>query len=210
MYHVEVRQFPNVTRSFNLSEAELAAKVLGPWVRKQVFTLGEREWEPTRAKLTVLEGRELRSDEMGLGRGWANITRVAEDVTDRVLALARVQAKPGGVAEASGSSSVFKDVILAQCATDRLAIHQVMWLAHSRHPEWRVSERLALVESAVWELLHEGRLTMLKRDPGEDGPEYAPAERSQWQPVLLSWATWSDSAEPRWFVEEATPGVDGS
>jgi hypothetical protein len=204
MFHVEVRQFPNVTRSFNLSEAELTAQVLGPWVRKRVFSLGEREWEPTRAKLTILEGRELRGDEMGLGRGWANISRDAENVTDRVLALAQVQAKPGGVAEASGSSSAFKDVVLAQCATDRLAIHQVMWLSGSRHPEWRVSERLALAESAVWELLHEGRLTMLKRVSGEDGREYVPAERSQWQPVLLSWATWSDSAEPRWFVE-ATP-----
>jgi hypothetical protein len=114
--------------------------------------------------------------------------------------VARADAKPGAIAEASGEAAAFKDVVRAQCASDRLAIHQVMWLANSRHPEWRVSERLALAERAVWELLHEGGLTMLKRVPGEGGPEYPVADRSQWQPVLLAWATWSDSTEPRWFV----------
>jgi hypothetical protein len=199
VFHVEVRQFPNVTRSFNLSEAELSAKVLVPWVGKQVFVLGEREWEPAKAKLTVLEGRELRRDEMGLGRGWANISRDAANVTERVLAQA--QANPGGVAVASGEATAFKEVVRMQCATDRLAIHQVMWLANSRHPEWRVSERLALAEKAVWELLHEGRLIMLRRVAVKSGSEYPPVDRTQWQRVLLSWATWSDSAEPRWFVE---------
>lgn len=200
MFHVEVRQFPNVARSFNLSEAELNAKVLVPWSRGQLVLLGERQWEPARAKLTVLEGRELRPDEMGLGRGWANVSRDAENVTERVLAAARAQARPGGIAEASGSSAAFKEVVRAQCATDRLAIHQVMWLANSRHPEWRVSERLALAERAVWELLHQDALTMLRRTPGADGPEYRTADRSEWEPALLAWATWSDSAEPRWFV----------
>jgi hypothetical protein len=140
---------------------------------------------------------------MGLGRGWANVSRDAEDVTERVLALARAQAKPGGIAEASGIPSAFKEVLRAQCVTDRLAIHQVMWLANSRHPEWRVSERLALAERAVWELLHEGRLTMLRRVPGEAGVQFTEADRSQWEPVLLAWATWSDSADPRWFLVAA-------
>jgi hypothetical protein len=79
----------------------------------------------------------------------------------------------------------------------------VMWLANSRHPEWRVSERLALAETAVWELLHESRLIMLRRVSLKAGPEFTPVDRSEWQRVLLSWATWSDSAEPRWFVEAA-------
>lgn len=203
MFHVEVRQFPNVARTFNLSEGELYAKVLVPWADGRLVVLGEREWEPARAKLTVLEGRELRADEMGLGRGWANVSRDAENVTERVLGVARAQAKPGGAAEASGIPTAFKEVLRAQCATDRLAVHQVLWLANSRHPEWRVSERLALAERAVWELLHEGFLTMLKRVPGESAAEYRTADRSEWQPVLLAWATWSDSADPRWFLAAA-------
>ncbi|HEY5316472.1 MAG TPA: hypothetical protein VIJ20_00725 [Solirubrobacteraceae bacterium] len=199
MFHVEIRQFPHVARTFNLSAAELGARVLVPWSQGQLVLLGERHWEPVRAKLTVLEGRELRSDEMGLGRGWSNVSRDAENVTERVLAAVRSQVG-GAAAGTAGAAEAFKEVVLAQCATDRLAIHQVLWLTNSRHPEWRVSERLALAERAVWELLHEGRLKMLRRVSGDGGPTYAVADREQWQPALLAWATWSESAEPRWFL----------
>jgi len=204
VFHVELRKFPNVARTFNLSEAQLNAKILVPWTRGEVVLLGEREWEPADAKLTVLEGRELRSDEMGMGRGWQNAGRGAEDVTERVLAAVRARAKPAATpavgAEAGDAAAAFKQVVRAQCATDRLAVHQVMWLANSRHPEWRVSERLALAERAVWELLHEGSLVMEKRVPGDD---YAPADRTEWGPALLAWATWSDSAPSRWYVVAA-------
>jgi hypothetical protein len=196
VFHVEVRVFPNVARAFNLTEAELAAKVLVPWSRGQVVLLGEREWEPAKTKLTVLEGREVRSDELGLGRGWANASRDAENVTERALASVKAQTGAG----ASGGVATFKNVLRAQCAADRLAIHQVMWLANSRHPDWRVSERLALAERAVWELLHEEHLTMLRRVAGEGGPEFQLADPSEWEPALLAWATWSEPADPRWFV----------
>jgi hypothetical protein len=200
VFHVEVRQFPNVARTFNLSEAELNAKVLIPWTRGQLVLMGERQWEPARSKLIVLEGRELRTEEMGLGRGWSNISRDSEDVTERVLAAVQTV----GGAQAPGVAATFKGEVRAQCATNRLAVNQVMGLANSRHPEWRVSERLALAEQAVWELLHEGRLTMLRRIPGDAEPDYTPADRSEWQPALLAWATWSEATEPRWFVV-ATP-----
>jgi hypothetical protein len=199
VFHVEVRQFPNVARTFNLSEAELNDQVLVPWTRGQLVKLGEHEWEPARAKLKILEGRELRGEEMGIGRGWSNVTRYAEDVTERLLAAARA----AGGAGADSGAAAFKEVLCAQCASSRLAVHQVMWLANSRHPEWRVSDRLALAERAVWELLHEGRLTMFRRVPGDPEPEYEVVDRSQWQPALLTWATWSDPAEPLWVLAAA-------
>jgi hypothetical protein len=204
VFHVEVRQFPNVTRAFNLSQAELNAKVLVPWSRGQVVVLGEREWEPAKAKLTVLEGREVRQDELGLGRGWANASRDAENVTERVLAAVPAPGSQGAGSPAPGGLAMFKDVVVAQSAADRLAVHQVMWLANSRHPEMRVSERLALAEQAVWELLHEGRLKMLKRASAEEGSDFTVAERTEWQPALLAWATWSEPAQPRWFVVAAS------
>jgi hypothetical protein len=62
VFHVELRQFPHVTRAFNLSEAELNAKVLVPWSEGQAVQMDDREWEPGKAKLTILEGPELHLD----------------------------------------------------------------------------------------------------------------------------------------------------
>lgn len=196
MFHVEVRQFPHVARAFNLSEAELKTQVLVPWVHGHTVKLGEREWEPSRARLTVIEGREVGSEELGLGRGWANVSRGADVVTERVLSATKAESAPG-VPPASGGVAAFKEIVKAQCASHRLAVHQVVWLANSRHPEMRASDRLALAEQAVWELLHEGGLTLLKRGEGD---EFAPAEREEWRPALLAWATWSEPETPRWFV----------
>ena len=199
MFHVEVRQFPHVARAFNLSEAELKTRVLVPWVRGHIVKLGEREWEPKRARLTIIEGREVGADELGLGRGWANASRGAENVTDRVLAAAAAESAPG-VPPATGGVPAFKEIVKAQCTGHRLAVHQVMWLANSRHPELRASERLALAEQAVWELLHEGGLTLLRR---AEGDEFVAVEREEWQPALLSWATWSEPPTPRWYISAA-------
>jgi len=199
MFHVEVRQFPHVARSFNLSEAELTANVLAPWCRGELVDLGERKWEPARAKLTIFEGPELRSDEIGMGRGWGNVNRSGQDVTERVIGAAQAQVSSGAAA-ASDALTAFKDVVRAQCEANRLAIHQVLWLANSRHPEWRVSERVALAERAVWELLHEGRVRMLRRTTGDDGPSHVDVGKDGWARALLAWSSWSDAGSPRWFL----------
>ena len=200
MFHVELRQFPHVARSFNLSEAEVNATVLAPWSRGELVQLGERSWLPDRAKLTIFEGPELRSDEIGMGRGWGNVTRKGQDVTERLLTVTEAQAATAGAPSASDALAAFKDVVQAQCEVNRLAIHQVLWLANSRHPEWRVSERLALAERAVWELLHEGRVRMVRGVAGDDGPADVDAEKEDWARALLAWASWSDSRAPRWFL----------
>ena len=59
MFHVEVRKFPHVARSFNLSEAELNAKILVPWSDGQLVLLGEQKWEPASAKLTIVAACRL-------------------------------------------------------------------------------------------------------------------------------------------------------
>jgi hypothetical protein len=82
-----------------------------------------------------------------------------------------------------------------------MAIHQLLWLANSRHPDWRVSERVALAERALWELLHEGRVKMLRRLAGDDGPAYVETEQAEWATALLAWSSWSDPGTPRWFLE---------
>ncbi len=212
MFHVELRelrQFSHVAHSFNLSETELSAKVLAPWSEGQLVVLGERQWEPKRTKLTILEGPELRLDELGMGRGWGNAIRHGHDVTERVLAGMRTHAKPGAVAEVTDGPdpvAAFKAVVQAQCATAPLAIHQALWLANSTHPEWRVSERVALAERAVWELLHEGHVKMVRRPAADSDAADVDATKDEWGPALLTWASWTDSGTPRWQLVPAASG----
>jgi hypothetical protein len=58
-------------------------------------------------------------------------------------------------------------------------------LAAEWYPQSRVSERIALCEQVVWELLHSVPVTLTRR--GEPVPAY------EWQAALFTWATWADS-----------------
>ena len=203
MFHVELRQFPHVARTFNLSEAELTAKILVPWSEGQLVPLGERKWQPATAKLTIVEGRELRIDEISMGRGWPNALKHGQEVTERMVAGAGPPATAAAAGEPSDSLATFKDVVHAQCSSAPLAVHQALWLANSRHPGWRVSERLALAERAVWELLHEGRVRMVRRVTGDDGPSDVAAGQDEWGPALLTWASWSDAGTACWYLVAA-------
>lgn len=182
MFHVEIKQFPNVARAFNLTADELAARIAAPWASEHLVELDERRFSPQKAKLTVYEGPPVKPEEMGLGRGWANVTRSGKEVTARVLDQARATQAPGGPA----TVQPFK-LELARLAAQRpQALDEVLALAAATHPGRRVSEQLALAEQAVWELLHQGRARLLS-----DGAEL-PAER--WQEVLLARESWLGAA----------------
>ncbi len=176
MFHVELRQFPHQTRVFNLERPELEERILKPWVAGTPVVADDRNWAPDRGRLTIYEGPELASDQLGLGRGWANVTREGEDVTDRLLAAV---AHPPPVAD-------LKREVLARSAGGPMPIRRLVELAGERYPQSRVSERIALCEQAVWELLHEGAIQLLRAG--------APVARDGWQEVLLSWETWSQDA----------------
>jgi hypothetical protein len=173
VFHVELRQFPHQARAFNLTRSELDARILGPWASGTEVELDDRRFSPERTRLTIYEGPELSEDQRGLGRGWANVTRQGEDVTARLLAEV---AQPTAVAE-------FKRALLAGCAQKPVALGRVVELAGERYPQARVSERIALAEHAVWELLHEGAVVLAR---GE-----VTVAREEWQGVLLGWAAWS-------------------
>jgi hypothetical protein len=205
MFHVELRQFPHVAHAFNLSAEELDARIVAPWVRGDAVELGDRRWDPGKAKLTIVEGSRLRSEDLTMGRGWSNARRGASEVTDRLLASARQTAG----AAAGPSLAQFKDELVASCDRGRIEIHQVLWLAHDRHRGRRPSERLALAEQAIWELLHEGRIRLLRPSARSEDLEQVPS--AEWQPILLSWVTWADPRAPSVYVEatEGGPGVAG-
>lgn len=180
MYHLELRQFPHVTRVFNLDRGELDARFLRPWVVGTMIEHEERRWAPERCKLKVLEGPQVRPDELGLGRGWGAVTKDSEDVTDAVVAEAERGARSRPETDALKAA-------VQEVAIRPIGFADVIGLASVGHSGWRASEHLALAEQAVWELLHQGRVTMLAA--GE------PVAPERWQEVMLSWATWTAAAD---------------
>jgi hypothetical protein len=176
VYHLELRQFPHVSRAFNLDREALDTRFLKPLVTGDPIKYDDRHWPPEKTRVTVLEGPALEQSDLGLGRGWALATKQGEDVTKQVLAAIdrgadsrpEVESLKVAIAEVARSSITFPDAVA---------------LAVAKQPLWRASEQLSLAEQAVWELLHQGRLQV--RD-GEDA-----VEQERWQPILLRWSTWS-------------------
>jgi hypothetical protein len=178
VFHVELRQFPHQTRAFNLTREELDEQIVKPWVAGEAIELNEYRWLPDRATLTVYEAPMLGVAEMGLGRGWQNVTRSGRDVTQKVLIEARDDDGQLPTAED------FKAEIAARSAAGAISISGLVELAGEWYPHSRVSERIAVCEGIVWELLHSVPVTLSRR--GEAVPAY------EWQDLLLTWPTWTD------------------
>jgi hypothetical protein len=172
VFHVELRRFPHVARVFNLEAEELQSRIVLPWVRGASFELEDRRWTPDRARLTIYEAPEIAAEDRGLGRGWSAVTRDGENVTVRMIEAA---------AELVPRASVLKRALLDAAAP--VGLSDAAALAG---PGGRPSERLAAAEQAVWELLHEGRLALLR-----DGNAVS---ADDWEPLLLRWESWSDPA----------------
>jgi hypothetical protein len=124
-----------------------------------------------------LEGPELRVDEIGMGRGWATVTKTSRDVTETVLAAGQRGVQDRVAVE------TFKAEVRGAARTP-VSFPDVVALAVAEHPEWRVSERLALAEQAIWELLYQGGLRLV-------GPE-GPIETEGWRALFMRWSTWVD------------------
>jgi Arc/MetJ family transcription regulator len=188
VFHIQLRQFPNVSREFNLEQAELETRILRPWLAGEMVRSGERRWAPERAKLTIYEGPRLGPEDIGMGRGWPNVTRTSVDVTAQLLSV--VVRRPSAPTEAAAVPSASgdelercKQLILARAANGSFEIRECVRLAEAVRLGARASERLALAEQAVWELLHTGGVELA----GEDG---SALDRGAWQEALLDWETW--------------------
>jgi hypothetical protein len=189
VFHVEVRQFPHAASAFNLSREQLEARIVGPWLSGRPVEMEDRRFSPERAKVTIIEGPSLSVDEMGLGRGWANAQRDGQDVTVRIFAEAQAETT-NAPRDLETSAEEFKTVVVGACTLRRLSFGEVVLLASARHPGSRASERLALAERAVWELLHQRRIELFEPDGDE------PVAPAGWQAIVLSWESWSGSPQP--------------
>jgi len=178
VFHVELRQFPHVARSFNLSREELQRQFLGPWVTGRSIEFDERRWSPEKARLKIYEGPTLRPEQIGMGRGWGNVEKDGKQVTDRLLAQAGQALAPSADADAVQR---LKEEVARLAGAGAISIPHVLALAGAHYPSSRVSDRLALAERAIWELLHQDRIVMVR-----GGEALA---QDEWGPVLLAWET---------------------
>ena len=178
MFHVELRQFLHVARSFNLTREELDARILHPWVNGDSIALQDRSWSAAKSKLTIIDGPQLAAGDLGLGRGWGNAVREGEDVTTALIAEAERQLGPAPADE-------LKRDIVSAAQLSPLPLRAVVELVAVRNPQRRPSELVAVTEQAVWELLHQGSLAMFRGDRQVD--------RDRWQQVLLAWPSWIDA-----------------
>jgi hypothetical protein len=176
VFHVELRRFPHVARAFNVPEDELRTRYVIPWVRRVPITLNDRQWPPDKkTRLTIYEAPAIAAEERGLGRGWSTVTRGGEEVTATVLDDAKkVIAPPISLSE-------LKVSLVAAAERGPVSPSEAMALAGRRG---RPSERLAVTEQAVWELLHDGRLLLVDA-AGRVGND-------RWESLLLAWETWTD------------------
>jgi hypothetical protein len=136
---LELRQFPHKTTDFNLSEEQLRA-VVEPWVRGQYVDLGERNWNPHEATLTILEGPHLATNELSLGRGWSAALHASEDVTERVL---------GAAGEVAVATSATPADMLNLLGEDAVVLLQAWRSAAASAVELAPSESLALAEATL-------------------------------------------------------------
>ena len=165
---------------FNLSREELDARFARPWASGETVRYDDRPDRPTRARSDVFEGPEIRPEEMGMGRGWANVGRTCQEVTETVLA----EAERG--TETRSAVETFKAMLRGAARTpitlrrgDR-AGRRPSIRAGAPASAWRMAEQ------AVWELLHQGRLTLATAS----GPMRARAAGSR---SCCDWATWIEA-----------------
>jgi hypothetical protein len=153
VFHLELRQFPHSARAFNLTRPELD-RILQPLAAGRQVELDERRWTSGKVKIAVYEAPELPVEEMGMGRGWGNVTKTGEDVTDAVLAEAR------GEVQSPPALDALKDAIVARTADGPIGFDQLLELASGLASDADASQRVELAARAVWELLRDGRLRL--------------------------------------------------
>lgn len=201
VFHIELRQFPHNFCHFNLSEPELYATILGPWVREQWIELGERKWSPHQAKLAVLEGPHLPLEQLSMGRGWRNAQRTGRDVTERVLAAAKaaaeadIQASQVALADASQpqDESLLVDSLglelLAQLGAGAVSLRRAWEIAAARQPDRSAGQSLVLAERAITSLLAPSLIVLVRSDGA--GETQKPLEDADAQAVLRSPGSWT-------------------
>ena len=189
MFHIELRQFPHNTHAFNLTEAQLRGTVIAPWLREQTIDVGDRKWVPANTMLTILEGPELTTGDMAMGRGWAAARRKGRDVTRQMLAPAP---------PAAAALDDLTRELLSMTAADLVSVHEAWLLASTWYPGRRASDRLVAAEGAVRALLLTGHAALCRGTRATAADNVVPGPDIE--ALLLSVASWADDGGSSVFL----------
>jgi hypothetical protein len=112
MFHVEISAGFHRARVFNLNQGDVIAKVVQPWLEERRIEMGDREWNPRDSSLRILEGPEMKNQDLSFGQGWANAERASENVTRELLSSAPPPAAPDAfLVETDNPEAVTADVV---------------------------------------------------------------------------------------------------
>jgi hypothetical protein len=167
---MELRQFPHNFCRFNLSEQQLR-KIVESWSAGEVVEVGERKWDPQRAKLTILEGPRIPNTQLTMGRGWSVAQRQSADVTGQVLAPLRQRRGPAEpIASDSTSAANLADSlaleVLSSLGDSPAPLSEVWKLAAARSPGCPAGESLTLAEQALRSLIGSGLILLIPPGAG--------------------------------------------
>jgi hypothetical protein len=141
-FHIEIHASGlRAAHAFNLSDGALREQVLAPWGRGELLRLGDRLWDPSKCRLTVLEGPELAPADLSYGQGWNNARKRARDVTASVVA----PAQPPAPASAPATANAGAVAVLGASA----AMHGYLEALGLRTVDWAVLRAELLALAAV-------------------------------------------------------------
>jgi hypothetical protein len=179
MYHLELRMSSDQARAYNLSEADLNDRFLLPLTSGHAVSYGDKEWIPEKTRVIVFEGPPLRPDQIAMGRGWPNVQKHGQDVTERMLGSVKQTAVRNPTAEA------LKQRLFGRLAAGPVTLGDVLALSAEMSTGQPFSGQVAIAEAAVWELLQHDELVL-----ESDGQ---PVLQTEWQWLLGSHRAWIGS-----------------
>jgi hypothetical protein len=123
MFHVEISSGFHRARVFNLTREDVMAKIVQPWLEERPIEMGDREWAPRDNSLKILEGPEMKTQDLSFGQGWANAERASENITRDLLSTAPAPKVPDTfIVETDTPEAVTADVVAGH---DGRVIHWV-------------------------------------------------------------------------------------
>jgi len=118
-YHVQIQRGFRVARAFNLTEEELRARIVRPWSAGLPVALGDRDWDPAEAQISILAGPELDGPQLAMGQGWQSAERSGREVTAQLLRAAQSAVAVLAQTEAAAQATA--------AALEHLGLQAVPW-----------------------------------------------------------------------------------